>query len=248
MLHGKREAAGRSRVDHEGLGWLEGVRLPEQRWVAVSPRRLGNIVAALSLPALLFERGSRRVLSVAQAFSVISCGRALPDSLDQLGRYFAIMEPDSWIERVDADSGAAQAIGPVLCRRGPACGDGYLAIQFDLPGPAPAALALLVFQPCPASVLRAWGIGARKAAVAEAARGGPACLSARERDVLALMLQGQSTKAISRQLQLSTSTVASHRASMRIKLGARNSCELVGAALVQAVNAGLDGGDNPAQG
>jgi DNA-binding CsgD family transcriptional regulator len=208
--------------------------------VAVSPRRIGNIVAALSLPALLFDRGSRRVLSVARAFSVISCGRAPPDSLDELGRYFAIMKPGTWVQRIDADWGDAVATGPVLCLRGTACWDGYLAIQFDLPWAASAALALLVFQPCPTPWLRAFGVGAREAAVAEAAQGVPGDLSAREREILALMLQGQSTKAISRQLQLSTSTVASHRASMRIKLGARNSCELAVAVLTRAVHAGAD--------
>jgi len=54
-----------------------------------------------------------------------------------------------------------------------------------------------------------------------------ATVSAREKEVLALLVQGESTKAMARSLNLSTKTIEMHRASLIRKTGAKSSTELV---------------------
>jgi two-component system, LuxR family, response regulator FixJ len=58
-------------------------------------------------------------------------------------------------------------------------------------------------------------------------RGKLAQLSEREKEVLALMLEGLPNKLIARQIDLSTRTVESHRARIFVKLGAGSLAELV---------------------
>jgi two-component system, NarL family, response regulator NreC len=55
-------------------------------------------------------------------------------------------------------------------------------------------------------------------------------LSARERDVLALLARGHTNAEIAQQLVVSLRTVESHRASLRVRLGLHSRAELVDAA------------------
>lgn len=57
-------------------------------------------------------------------------------------------------------------------------------------------------------------------------KGGVASLTARERDVLALIAQGQSTQAVSGTLGLSPRTVDAHRRNIIAKTGARNAAHM----------------------
>jgi len=68
----------------------------------------------------------------------------------------------------------------------------------------------------------------------ELARGAPAPgvdLSGREREVLRGILEGLTSRAIAKRLELSVRTVESHRTRLRRKLGARSSAELARRAL-----------------
>lgn len=52
-------------------------------------------------------------------------------------------------------------------------------------------------------------------------------LSARERTVLDRIVAGDQTKQIARLLSISPKTVDSHRTNIRVKLGARNTADIV---------------------
>ena len=52
-------------------------------------------------------------------------------------------------------------------------------------------------------------------------------ISQREKEVALLLMQGHSTKSISEQLQITFNTVESHRKNLLVKLGAKNTAELI---------------------
>jgi two-component system, LuxR family, response regulator FixJ len=70
-----------------------------------------------------------------------------------------------------------------------------------------------------------------KAAMVQAARERVACLTERERQVLAELVAGRSNKIIAYELDISTRTVEVHRARVMAKLGARSLSDLVRLAL-----------------
>jgi DNA-binding NarL/FixJ family response regulator len=65
------------------------------------------------------------------------------------------------------------------------------------------------------------------------------CITAREREVLTRIAQGQSNKAIARELELSPKTVEKHRANLMRKLQLHNAAAIT----MYAIRNGLDGGD-----
>lgn len=69
-------------------------------------------------------------------------------------------------------------------------------------------------------------IGAANAHERGARTAGPTPLSTREREVLQLLAEGNSSKAIAQQLQLAVATVESHRRQIMDKLGLRSVAEL----------------------
>lgn len=79
-----------------------------------------------------------------------------------------------------------------------------------------------------------------------AAEAGISQLSRRERDVLRLIVMGQTSKEVGEALDISRRTVESHRASILSKLGARNAIHLGGivAVLEASEEAGVPLDDN----
>jgi len=61
----------------------------------------------------------------------------------------------------------------------------------------------------------------------ESERGGRPELTRREKEILALIAAGDSSKEIAKKLFLSVSTVETHRANVMIKIGARNVAQLI---------------------
>lgn len=61
-------------------------------------------------------------------------------------------------------------------------------------------------------------------------------ISPREREVLKLLVQSESTKSMARMLNISTKTIELHRANLLRKTGAKSSIELVKLAVLSGVS------------
>lgn len=75
--------------------------------------------------------------------------------------------------------------------------------------------------------------------IAKSGRAQIETLSARERDVLDGVLQGESSKEVARRLEISPRTVEMHRARMMRKLGVRNAIEAFGLAAAAGYRIGV---------
>ncbi len=85
-----------------------------------------------------------------------------------------------------------------------------------------------------ATILGEWRVGRRGAHLA------PGALTPRERDVLAAMTEGLSTKAIARSLKVAPKTVENHKVRIFSKLGVRNQAQAVGVAITHGLVATLE--------